>query len=83
MAHACHPSYSGGRDQEDHGSKPALAYSSQDLISKKPSQKRFGGVAQGIGPEFKSQYCKKNVCVYIYISVIRYVRVKIKLKIIK
>jgi hypothetical protein len=23
MAHACNPSYSGGRDQEDHGSKPA------------------------------------------------------------
>jgi ribosomal protein L31 len=22
VAHACHPSYSGGRDQEDHGSKP-------------------------------------------------------------
>jgi hypothetical protein len=24
VAHACHPSYSGGREQEDHGSKPAL-----------------------------------------------------------
>jgi hypothetical protein len=23
MAHACNPSYSGGRDQEDQGSKPA------------------------------------------------------------
>jgi hypothetical protein len=23
LAHACNPSYSGGRDQEDHGSKPA------------------------------------------------------------
>jgi hypothetical protein len=23
VAHACNPSYSGGRDQEDHGSKPA------------------------------------------------------------
>jgi hypothetical protein len=24
VAHACNPSYSGGRDQEDRGSKPAL-----------------------------------------------------------
>jgi hypothetical protein len=23
VAHACNPSYSGGRDQKDHGSKPA------------------------------------------------------------
>jgi hypothetical protein len=27
---------------------------------KKNSQKRAGGVAQGVGPEFKSQYCKKK-----------------------
>jgi hypothetical protein len=27
VAHACSPSYSGGRDQEDHGSKPAQANS--------------------------------------------------------
>jgi hypothetical protein len=25
-----------------------------------PSQKRAGGVAQGIGPEYKPQYCKKT-----------------------
>jgi hypothetical protein len=25
VAHTCNPSYSGGRDQEDHSSKPALA----------------------------------------------------------
>jgi hypothetical protein len=36
VAHVCNPSYSGGRDQEDHGLKPAQANSSQDLISKKP-----------------------------------------------
>jgi hypothetical protein len=24
LAHACNPNYSGGEDQEDHGSKPAL-----------------------------------------------------------
>jgi hypothetical protein len=28
VAHACNPSYSGGRDQEDYGSKPAQANSS-------------------------------------------------------
>jgi hypothetical protein len=35
VAHACNPSYSGGRDQEDHGSKPAQTNSSQDPILKK------------------------------------------------
>jgi hypothetical protein len=39
VAQAYNPSYSGGRDQEDHGSKPAQAYSSQDPTSKNPSQK--------------------------------------------
>jgi hypothetical protein len=34
MAHACNPSYSRGRDQEDCGSKPSWANSSQDPISK-------------------------------------------------
>jgi hypothetical protein len=61
MAHTCNPSYSGGRDQEDHVSKPALANSLQDPILKKTLQKnRTGGVAQGVGPEFKSQYYKKK-----------------------
>jgi hypothetical protein len=32
MAHACNPSYSGGRDQEDPSSKPAWVNSSQDTI---------------------------------------------------
>jgi hypothetical protein len=29
-------------------------------LKKKPSQKRDGGVAQGVGPEFKPQYHKKK-----------------------
>jgi hypothetical protein len=29
-------------------------------MSKNPSQKRAGGVAQGVGPEFKPQYQKKK-----------------------
>jgi hypothetical protein len=35
VAHSYNPSYSGGRDQEDHHSKPTRANSSQDPISKK------------------------------------------------
>jgi hypothetical protein len=39
VTHSCHPSYSGGRDQEDHSSKLAWANSSHDPILKKnPSQ---------------------------------------------
>jgi hypothetical protein len=42
VVHAGNPSYSGGRDQEDRGLKPAQANSSKDLISKKLSQKKKG-----------------------------------------
>jgi hypothetical protein len=34
VAHACNPSYSGNRDHEDCGLRPAEANSSQDPISK-------------------------------------------------
>jgi hypothetical protein len=43
VAHACNPIYSGGSDQEDHGTKPAKANSLRGPISKKekkPSQKK-------------------------------------------
>jgi hypothetical protein len=33
---------------------------------KKPSQKRAGGVAQGVGPEFKPQYRKKTNKLVLY-----------------
>jgi hypothetical protein len=36
----CNPSYSGGRDQEDLGLKPAWANSSRDPILKKPITKK-------------------------------------------
>jgi hypothetical protein len=39
-AHACNPSYSGGRDQEDRSLKPARANSLRDSISKKPFTKK-------------------------------------------
>jgi hypothetical protein len=61
VAHACNLTYSGGRDQEDSGSKPAQANSSLDTILKKNLHKsRAGGVTQGEGPEFKPQYRKKS-----------------------
>jgi hypothetical protein len=35
VAHACNPSYSGGRNQEDHGFKLAWANSSRLYLGKK------------------------------------------------
>jgi hypothetical protein len=40
VAHACNPSYSGGRDQEALSSKLAQANSSQDPLLKKPFTKK-------------------------------------------
>jgi hypothetical protein len=60
VAHACNPSYSGGRDQKNHGSKPTRANSFGDPISKTSNTKRAGGVAQGVGPEFKPRYHRKK-----------------------
>jgi hypothetical protein len=53
VAHACNPSYSGGRDQEDYGLKPASK-------KKKKRENRDGGVAQGVGPEFTLSTIKKK-----------------------
>jgi hypothetical protein len=39
VAHACNPSYLGGRDQEDHGSRLAQANSLCDAILKIPNTK--------------------------------------------
>jgi hypothetical protein len=52
VVHNCNPSYSGGRNQEDHCSKPAGANNSWDSISK-PITKKSGGMAQHVGSEFK------------------------------
>jgi hypothetical protein len=59
VAHTCNPSWSGGRDQEDCGSRPAWANNSPDPILINLT-KSTGGVVQGVGPEFKPQYCKKK-----------------------
>jgi hypothetical protein len=40
VSSTCNPSYSGGRDQEDHGLKPAQENSSRDPISKKSHHKK-------------------------------------------
>jgi hypothetical protein len=57
-------SLSGDGEQEDWGSKPPQANSLRDPILKTNKQtnhkKRAGGVAQGVGPEFKPQYRKKK-----------------------
>jgi hypothetical protein len=58
VAHDCNSSYSGDRNQKDYGSKPSQANSSRDPILKIPMTKRAGGVAPGVGPEFKLQYHK-------------------------
>jgi hypothetical protein len=39
VAHICNLSYPGGRDEEDHSSKPARANSLRDPIMKTSSQK--------------------------------------------
>jgi hypothetical protein len=46
VPHSCNLSYSEGRDQEDHGLKPAQVNSSQDPISKNTFTKKDCGVAQ-------------------------------------
>jgi hypothetical protein len=60
VRHTCNPSYSGGRDQEDYDLKPSQANVHEALSQKKHPKKRAGGVAQGVGPEFKLQYCIKK-----------------------
>jgi hypothetical protein len=51
VSHACDPSYSGGRDQEDHGLSQSREIIQKTLSQKNPLQKRAGGAAQGVGPE--------------------------------
>jgi hypothetical protein len=60
VARLYNPSYSGGRHQEDCGSKPAQANSSvRPYFEKTLHKNRASRVAQDEGLEFKSQYLKK------------------------
>jgi hypothetical protein len=52
VAHTFNPCYSGGRDQEYCGSKPAQIVH-ETPSRENPSQKRVDGVAQDVGLEFK------------------------------
>jgi hypothetical protein len=55
VAHACNPSYSGGRNQEDLGLKPTRANSSEEPILKKNHQ----GVGRG-GEMSQTLYAHMN-----------------------
>jgi hypothetical protein len=46
VGYVYNPSYSGGRDQQNHGSKPAQAKCSQDPILKNNQHKQ--GLAEGL-----------------------------------
>jgi hypothetical protein len=63
VAHAYNSSYSEGRDQEDHGSKPAQANSSRDPISKNTITRKLVEWLK-VGPIFKLQDYRgeKNAC---------------------
>jgi hypothetical protein len=62
VAHACHHTYLGDSDQEDHNSRPAQADHSQDSSAKIATAKQTGGMAQVVeyllckqqSPEFKT-----------------------------
>jgi hypothetical protein len=65
VAHTYNPSYSGGRDQENRSSRPTLGKQfERPYLKKHPSQKRAGGVAQGVGPGLKPQYCKRKIFLF-------------------
>jgi hypothetical protein len=58
VAHACNPSYSGGRDREGHGSKPAWANSREILSWQKPIIK---GLSSNPCTGRKKKECKENL----------------------
>jgi hypothetical protein len=50
VAHTCYPSYSRGRDQEDHGSKPTTGKSfERPYLGKKPITHTQNGWQSGSG----------------------------------
>jgi hypothetical protein len=55
-APACNSSYLGGRNQEDHGSKPGWGGGGNTLIQKYPTRKEAGGVAQVIAERLPSKH---------------------------
>jgi hypothetical protein len=65
VAHAYNPSYLGGTNQEDRGSKPAQASSLRDPISKTPLQKK--GWWSGSSYRPWAQTNKQKICNKLYI----------------
>jgi hypothetical protein len=63
VAHTCTLSYSGGRDQEDGGLKPARANCSQDSILKKTFKERLVEwlKAWALGSNPSSTHTKKEL----------------------
>jgi hypothetical protein len=62
VAHTCNPSYSGNRDQEIVVQSQPRQIVHETLSWRKhikKKKKEAGKVAQGVGPEFKSQHWKK------------------------
>jgi hypothetical protein len=77
VAHVCNSSYSGGRDEEDGGSKPAQQIVRKTLAPKNPSLKRISALAQGVGPEFKSQCHSKTITLIIAAKLMQYLEINL------
>jgi hypothetical protein len=61
VAHACNPSYSRGNRLEGSRFKASRGKQfTRPYLEKNHHKKGAGGVAQGVGPEFKPQYHKKT-----------------------
>jgi hypothetical protein len=68
VAHSCNPSYSGGTEQQDHGSKPTnnwrdpiKKYQTQDLVKWLPNKHEA---------RFKAQYCQISVSYMSHLKLI-------------
>jgi hypothetical protein len=59
VTYSCNPSYLGGRDQEDHGLRPAQANSSQDPILKNTQHKK--GLLEWLKQSSTLSTIKKNM----------------------
>jgi hypothetical protein len=60
VAHICNPGHLGGRGQDVTIQSQPRQIAQGTLSQKKTSQKRDGGVAQGVGSESKPQYRPKE-----------------------
>jgi hypothetical protein len=69
VVHSSNPRNSGGRVKDDCSSKPASEIV-RPYLEKNQSQKTAGGVAQGVGPEFKRKK-KKQILMEKYYDLIK------------